>query len=72
MALYAADNGLAAYIAIAKNARKWITRGGKIYLEIGDGAGRDVRKIFTTAGWKFVRSEMDLAGIERVLVFSSK
>ncbi len=72
MALYAADNGLAAYIAIAKNARKWITRGGKIYLEIGDGAGRDVRKIFTTAGWKFVRSEMDLAGIDRVLVFSSK
>ena len=44
----------------------------KIYLEIGDGAGHDVRTIFTTAGWKFVRSEMDLAGIERVLVFSSK
>ena len=72
MALYATDNGLAAYIAIAKNARTWIKRGGKIYLEIGDGAGHDVRQIFITAGWKFVRSEMDLAGIERVLVFSSK
>ena len=69
IALYAKNNGLAAYIDIAKNARTWITRGGKIYLEIGDGAGRDVKKIFTSAGWMFIRSETDLSGIERVLVF---
>lgn len=69
MALYAARGGLAAYDAIAENAREWITRGGKIYLEIGAGQTDAVREIFTHAGWTFVRIECDLGGIERVLVF---
>ncbi len=69
MALYAARGGLAAYDAIAENAREWITRGGKIYLEIGAGQTDAVREIFTRAGWTFVRAECDLGGIERVLVF---
>lgn len=69
MALYAGRGGLAAYDAIAENAREWITRGGKIYLEIGAGQTDAVRDIFTRARWKFVRCERDLGGIERVLVF---
>lgn len=69
MALYAARGGLAAYDAIAENAREWITRGGKIYLEIGAGQTDAVREIFTHAGWEFVRGVHDLGGIERVLVF---
>lgn len=69
MALYAKNNGFAAYEAIAKNARSWIKRGGKIYLEIGIDMGLRVRKIFGAQKWKFVRSESDLAGVERVLVF---
>ncbi len=71
LALYAKNNGLAAYVAIAKNAQNWITPGGKIYLEIGAGQGCDVQRIFTNAGWKFIRSDNDLGGIERVLVFQS-
>ncbi len=69
MALYAENNGLAAYESIAPNAWRWVRPGGKIYLEIGAGQSAAVRDIFTRAGWQFLRSERDLAGIERVLVF---
>ena len=68
-ALYAQNNGLAAYESIAKNARAWLRSGGKIYVEIGDGMMGDVRDIFERAGWKFGRTERDLGGIIRVLVF---
>ena len=68
-ALYAQNNGLAAYESIAKNARAWLRDGGKIYVEIGDGMMDDVRDIFERAGWKFGRTERDLGGIIRVLVF---
>lgn len=68
-ALYAKNNGYAAYESIAKNAHKWIRSGGKIYLEIGDGMSKMVQKIFTDAGWKFNRVEHDLSGIQRVLIF---
>ncbi len=70
MALYADDSGLAAYSAIAKNARKWIKPNGKIYLEIGERMGADVRKIFEKQKWKFNGAFNDLGGIERVLVFT--
>lgn len=70
MALYAPDNGLAAYQTIAKNAKKWIKKCGKLYLEIGIDMAPDVKKIFTNNDWNFVRSEFDLAGIERVLIFT--
>lgn len=69
IALYAQDDGLAAYKKIAQNARSRIKPKGKIYLEIGMGQGKDVRKIFSSFGWKFVRAESDLGKIERVLVF---
>lgn len=70
MALYASNDGLAAYYEIAKNAKNWIKPGGKIYLEIGDGQAAVVRRIFTRMGWKFNRTEIDLGGIVRVLVFN--
>ena len=70
MALYADMDGFAAYESIARKARRWIKRGGKIYLEIGIDMGARVRKIFESNKWKFVRAERDLSGVERVLVFS--
>ena len=69
IALYANDNGYAAYKSIAKNSCKWIRRGGKIYLEIGIDMAVRVREIFEEYGWHFDRTEKDLSGIERVLVF---
>lgn len=70
MALYAKNNGLAAYEMIAWNAKKWLKKNGKIYLEVGAGQTLAVLDIFTNAGWNFIRSYEDLGGIERVLAFS--
>lgn len=69
MALYAKNNGLAAYETIARRARDLISESGKIYLEIGADQGIAVRDIFIRAGWSFIASHDDLGGIERVLVF---
>ena len=69
IALYAGHNGNAAYEQIAKHAKNWIKPGGRIYMEIGCGAMRTVRKIFCDAGWTFVRADRDLGHIVRVLVF---
>ncbi|MDL2295629.1 peptide chain release factor N(5)-glutamine methyltransferase [Lachnospiraceae bacterium OttesenSCG-928-E19] len=71
MALFAKNNGLAAYESIAKNACDWIKPGGKIYLEIGIDMGGAVREIFANNGWEFVKSYDDLSGIERVLEFTT-
>lgn len=70
MALYANNQGYAAYETIAKNARNWIRAGGKIYLEIGIDMDARVSEIFVQHGWTPVRGEYDLGGIMRVLVFS--
>lgn len=69
IALYAKHNGLDAYEQIAKNAKHWIANDGRIYVEIGSGQEKDIRKIFKKNGWQYVRSNKDLAGIIRVLVF---
>ena len=70
IALYAKNNGLAAYEQIAEHACAWIKRSGRLYVEIGAGMSRSVRSIFKEAGWKFVRADKDLGGKIRVLVFS--
>ena len=70
MALYADNNGLAAYEIIAKRAIDWIKPDGKIYLEIGIDQGNAVRKIFENMDWKFMTGHNDICGTERVLCFS--
>ncbi|MDE6250788.1 MAG: peptide chain release factor N(5)-glutamine methyltransferase [Alphaproteobacteria bacterium] len=72
IALFADENGLAAYRAIAETAKQWIKCGGKIYLEIGIDQDIAVRDIFVRAGWNFIRAQSDLGGITRVLVFEFK
>lgn len=69
IALYANDNGLAAYKSIAKNAKEWLKDDGKLYLEIGIDQGTDIKNIFMNHGWDLQRTENDLGGIERVLIF---
>ena len=70
MALYAQNNGLAAYQAIARQAKNWISSDGKLYLEIGADQGADIKEIFIQNGWNLVRNAYDLGGVERVLVFN--
>jgi release factor glutamine methyltransferase len=67
--LYAKNNGLDAYEAIAKNAHKWLKDNGNLYLEIGIGMGDDIKNIFIQYGWKFIYAWDDLGGIQRVLQF---
>ena len=77
LALYAGDDGLDAYRAIAKTVKPLLKKGGKIYLEIGAGQSTAVKKIFkqsrcsdSESGWTYISSHKDLSGIIRVLVFS--
>ncbi len=70
IALYAKNDGMAAYEQIAKNAIHLIKPNGKIYLEIGIGQSNQVIKIFEFFGWKFLRVDKDLSGLNRVLVFT--
>lgn len=70
IALYAKNNGLAAYEEIAKNAKNLIKQNGKIYLEIGIGQSNQIIKIFEFYGWHFERAEKDLSGINRVIIFT--
>lgn len=69
IALYANNNGMAAYEQIAKNAQNLLKPNGRIYLEIGAGQANSVIKIFTFFCWKFDRIEKDLSGINRVVIF---
>ena len=69
IALYADNDGLAAFEQIAKNSIRLLKPNGKIYLEIGVGQSSQVIKIFEFFGWHFERVEKDLSGINRVLVF---
>jgi len=70
IALYAKNDGLAAYEAIAKNAIRLIKPNGKIYLEIGVGQSNQVIKIFESFGWHLERIDKDLSGINRVVIFT--
>jgi release factor glutamine methyltransferase len=72
IALYADNNGLAAYETIAQNARNWINSHGKIYIEIGIDQGTPIKQIFSKHNWTFIESKTDLGGIERVLIFRYK
>ncbi|MCL2369595.1 MAG: peptide chain release factor N(5)-glutamine methyltransferase [Alphaproteobacteria bacterium] len=69
LALYAGNDGLAAYRAIAETAKPLLKRGGKIYLEIGAGQATAVRRIFKSTGWTPLSTHKDLSGKIRVLVF---
>lgn len=69
IALYAGDNGLAAYKSIAQNAHHWIKDCGKLFVEIGIDQATDIKIIFMNNGWDLIDSKHDLGGIERVLAF---
>lgn len=70
IALYAKNNGMAAYEQIATHAQSWLKHDGRLYLEIGAGMSRAVRSVFAKSGWNFVRADKDLGGKVRVLVFN--
>lgn len=70
LALDGGEDGLKFYRLIAENSATYLKPDGKIILEIGCGQHFDVIKIFQEQGFVFVKSQPDLAGIERALCFS--
>jgi release factor glutamine methyltransferase len=67
MALDGGDDGLAAYRAIAADAKRLLAAGGRLYVELGKGQEAAVRGLFGQAGLTVGAARKDLAGIPRVL-----
>jgi release factor glutamine methyltransferase len=67
VALDGGDDGLAAYRAIAADAKRLLAAGGRLYVELGAGQEAAVRMLFTDAGLAVGSVREDLAGIPRVL-----
>jgi release factor glutamine methyltransferase len=60
------SDGLAAIRTIVQTAPFFLATGGSLWLEHGYDQAADVRALLTARGFSDVRSERDLAGIERV------
>jgi len=69
-ALSGGDDGLDAYREIADAVPAWLSPGGFIVAEVGDGQAVDVAKLFEAAGLSLATDwrRLDLAGIARVVV----
>jgi release factor glutamine methyltransferase len=67
VALDGGEDGLAAYRAIASEAKRLLAPGGRLFVELGLGQEEAVRALFTNAGLIVGIARKDLAGIPRVL-----
>lgn len=70
LALFSQDDGLAAYCSIAKNAKNFLKKDGKLFLEIGFNQSHAVREIFSNYNYIFKQIYKDLSGHDRGLLFS--
>ncbi len=68
-ALLGGKDGLDAYREISLDTRRVLKPGGRIYLEVGDGMEKDVKKIFSA--YRHIKTVKDLSGTPRVLVFEA-
>ena len=66
-ALDGGEDGLDYYRRIASDCGRYLAAAGQILLEIGDGMGEAVRRIFIRAGYEMPMIIRDYAGKERVL-----
>ncbi len=67
LALDGGADGLDGYRAIAAQAGRLLTPGGRLIMELGAGQEAAVRALFTKAGFAVAAARADLAGIPRVL-----
>jgi release factor glutamine methyltransferase len=67
LALEGGPDGLAAYRAIAAQAPKLVTRGGRLLLEVGEGQATEIYRIFQSTGFAAEVPWKDLGGIDRVV-----
>ena len=67
MALDGGEDGLDFYRAVSLDFSSVLAKGGALAFEVGLGQFEDVMKIMEEAGYRYVQSRCDLAGIERVV-----
>ncbi|MGA7682369.1 MAG: peptide chain release factor N(5)-glutamine methyltransferase [Pseudolabrys sp.] len=67
VALDGGDDGLAAYRAIAADAKRLLAPGARMFVELGAGQEAAVRDLFTNVGLIAGIARTDLVGIPRVL-----
>jgi release factor glutamine methyltransferase len=67
LALFADNDGLAAYETIIAGAPKWLADGGWLVLEIGHRQAAAVSALCAGAGFIDVATHRDLAGLDRVV-----
>ena len=63
-------DGLDPYRMIAKGAAAHLRDGGRIAVEIGHTQRQEVGQLFAKAGYQLIATHRDLAGSDRVMVFS--
>jgi release factor glutamine methyltransferase len=68
VALFADNDGLAAYETIINDASDWLTDDGWLVLEIGYRQAAAVAELCASAGFVDVETHQDLAGLDRVVV----
>lgn len=66
-ALDGGSDGLDFYKRIAREAPKYLTEGGSLFLEIGHDQGEAVVKLLENAGFLEVECKKDLAGLDRIV-----
>ena len=62
-------DGLDFYRRIAADSKKFLTKNGEIFLEIGQAQEEKINEIFSKSGFKLMAATPDLSGIIRVLHF---
>ena len=70
IALDGDKDGLKYYKEIANEAKNYLNKMGKIYLEIGYNQAKDVREIFENKGYTHIETVKDLGGKDRVIIFT--
>ena len=70
LALDGDKDGLKYYKEIAKEAKDYLNKAGKIYLEIGYDQANDVKKLFENKGYTHIETVKDLGGNDRVIIFT--
>lgn len=67
MALDGREDGLYFYRRIVKDAKKYLTRGGMLFFEIGYDQGEAVSRLLGDAGYVDIEIKKDYAGLNRVV-----
>jgi release factor glutamine methyltransferase len=68
MALDGGEDGLDFYRQIARESRKYLKDGARVFFEVGHDQCSDVSDIFKLYGYKDIKSIKDLQGFDRVVI----